>query len=260
MFQIHGWRILAVLLPAAAAPLGAQTDFYNLDKDRPLRTEDALPAKRGAFEVQLAPLALAQGREGELRYAPSVELKHGVLPGLDVSAGAHLRFEREGRETEAALGEIELSTLLNLWVEGVRLPAAAVRVTGLLPGSGDESARAELKGILSRGIAGPVRLHLNAGLIAGRAPPERWWGGAALDWVLPFRHTLLLAETWVGFPPEGDTRLHSGLGARRQLSPTLALDVGIGRDWRGERRDAWSLGLGVTHEFGLRRRNPGGAR
>lgn len=238
-------------------PLAGQTDFYNLDKDRPLRVEDAYATKRWAFELQASPLTLSQDREGVLRYAPSVELKHGLLPGVEVSAGSHLELERIGGETSSSLGSLELSSLANLWVESGALPATGVRLTGHLPLESDGSGWAEIRALATRGLVGRWRAHLNGALMAGAGRPGDWWAGASVDHVLPFHHTLLLLETWVADvrAPAGERAqrmVHTGAGLRRQLSPTLALDAGVGHGWRGADRKDWVITMGITHEFGIR--------
>ncbi len=242
-----------------AAPAGAQSDFYNLDKHRPLRVEDAYTAKQWAFEIQGSPLALTQERGGALRMSPHLELKHGLLPGMEISAGLGLDHVRDGGATETSLGSVELSSLVNLWVEGSALPAAGIRVTGHVPTSSDAHGHLELRGILTRTLGGPVRAHLNGALHLGADRAEDGWVGLALDRVLPFRHILLLAEGWLSFPREGSRTLHTTAGARYQLSPTLVLDTGVGRGWTGSRRSAWELTFGITHEFGIRARIPGGS-
>jgi hypothetical protein len=248
----------AVLLMPATAE--AQTDFYNLDHGRPLRVEDAYTTKRWAFELQVSPFSLSQERSGALRFAPSIELKHGLLPGLEVSVALGAENVREGSESSLTFEDVEASALLNLWVEGPRIPAAGIRVTGSVPTTSDRSSALEVRGILTRGLVGPVRGHLNAAAIVGADRPEDWWAGAALDYVLPFRHTLLLAEGWVASVTEGKSRVHSGVGARTQLTPTLLVDAGIGRDWSGDSRADWSITLGVTYEFGVRALLPGADR
>lgn len=244
----------AVLLGALLAfpgpdRLEAQTDFYNLDKDRPLRVEDAFATKRWAFELKASPLTLVRDRGGTVHYAPSLELKHGLLPGMELSAGYH-------RDHRA----VEISSLLNLWIEAHRLPALGLRVTALVPTEGERSSYLEIKGLVTRTLAGPVRAHINGGLLAGGGRSEDWWAGMALDWVLPFQHLLLLADTWVATPASGERDVYSGGGVRLQLSPTLVLDTGGRRSWTGELGDRWKLTLGLTHEFGVRALIPGGPR
>lgn len=264
--------LLAMSLPGAVA---SQTDFYNLDKDRPLRVEDAYASKRYAFELKGSPLTLSQDRDRTLRYRPELELKYGLLPGLDVSAGAKLGADRPAMGgTRRADTELELSSLLNLTVETRWLPALGVRVTGHVPLEGDHGTTVELKGMATRTLGGPIRAHLNGAWVLGDDPAEEWWAGLALDYVLPFHHTLLLAETYIAaaaapdWGPEGtvmadprsDTRVHSTVGVRYQASPTLAVDAGVGRSWTGSPGPDWKITLGLTYEFAVRALMPGARR
>lgn len=252
--------IAAVLAPFTGAPAAAQTDFYNLDKERPLRVEDAYSTKRWAFEVQLSPLTLSQDRSGGLSYQPALELKHGFLPGMEVSVGTGWNSYRMAGASESRLSDVDLSALANLWVEGSWLPAAALRVTSHLPTESEGAASLEVKGILTRSIFGPVRLHVNGAAVMGEHRTEDWWAGAALDYVLPFQHTLLMVDSWVASPAEGERQVHSTAGLRYQLGSTVNLDAGVGRSWTGAVGDDWALTLGVTHEFGVRSLMPGGVR
>lgn len=255
--------LLATAIPDAAA---SQTDFYNLDKDRPLRVEDAYATKRYAFELKGSPLTLSQDRDRTLRYRPELELKHGLLPGLEVSAGAKLGADRPAvGGTQRIDTDLELSSLLNLTVETRWLPALAVRVTGHLPLEGDHGSTVELRGLASRTIGGPVRAHLNGGWVLGDDAREEWWAGLALDYVLPFRHTLFLAETYLAemaetAPETSSTRVHSTVGLRYQASPVLAMDAGIGRSWTGSPATDWMITMGLTYEFAVRALMPGARR
>jgi hypothetical protein len=251
--------LVAGALLVGTGPSEAQTDFYNLDKDRPLRVEDAYATKRYAFEWQVAPLQLSEMSDGRLVYAPSLELKHGLLPGLEVSAGTNLNLERFAGEMTTGLGDVELSALLNLFIETRTLPAVGVRATGHIAVNADHESTFEIKGLATRGLSGPVRLHVN-GAYVFNDPLERWWAGAALDYVLPFHHTLLLLETYLSLPQEGTAQVHSTAGFRYQLTPTLGLDAGVGRSWRGERAQEWVLTFGLTREFGVRALMPVGRR
>jgi hypothetical protein len=252
--------LTTMMAPAAAR---AQTDFYNLDKDRPLRVEDAYATKRHAFELKMSPLTLSQARDRTLQYRPSVELKHGLLPGMDVSAGLKLGVDRpQLGGTARSDTELELSSLLNLTTETRFLPALGLRLTGHIPLEGDHGSSLEVRGLATRSLGGPIRAHVNGGWSLGDEPAERWWAGLALDYVLPFRHTLLLAETYVAERSLAETaeagvegrghRVHSTAGFRYQVSPTLALDAGAGRSWTGDAGQDWLLTLGLTYEFGVR--------
>ncbi len=251
---------LACLTPLAAR---AQTDFYGLDKYRPLRVEDAFSAKRHAFEFQFAPLGLAQGRAGDLAYTPSVELKHGLVPGLEVSAGWGYDVVRADGRTRTGVSEVDVSALLNLWVEGRRLPAAGLRVSGHLPARDGQHSSVEVKGLLTRSLGGPVRLHVNGAAVFGDEAHDDAWLGLAVDWVLPFHHTLLLAETWANQPSDEalDRTVHSSVGVRYQATPTLVIDAGLGRSWTGPvSAEEWTLTVGLSREFGVRGLMPGERR
>lgn len=250
------WLRLAIPTLCAltiARPAAGQTDYYNLDKQRPLLVEDAYATERYAFEFQAAPLTLS-GAPGVLVYAPSLELKHGLFPGMELGAGVDANVVRRDGESSGSLGELELSTLYNLNSETLGLPAFGVRVTGHVPLESDGSASLEVKGILTRVLGGPWRGHVNGAALLGGGAEERWWAGLALDRVLPFRSLLLLAETWYAEPREADAdgRVHSAVGLRYQLTPYTGIDAGAGRDWTGSEAMDWRLTFGVTTAVGFR--------
>jgi hypothetical protein len=246
---------LAVAAAAAfaASPTLAQTDYYNLDKSRPLRVEDAYATERYAFEVQAAPLTLSHA-SGVLLYAPSLELKYGILPGMEMSAGVEAQVTRRDSETSGRISEVELSALYNLNSETLRIPALGVRVTGHVPLEDGESPSVELKGTVTRVLGGVWRAHINGAAVLGEDVESRWWTGLALDYVLPFRSLLLLGETWYSHPrvSDADGRVHSAAGFRYQLTPRTSLDLGAGRDWAGTDRVDWRVTLGVTTAEGFR--------
>ena len=243
----------------ASSPASAQTDFYNLDKDRPLRVEDAYAGKLRGLELKVSPFDFSRLGTGRWEMEPQVELKAGILPGFEVSAGLHPTLRRLDGRTESNAGSAEFSALANLWMEGPRFPAAALRVTAHLPvdrGSAglaheeDHGSYGEVRGILTRSLGGPFRAHLNAAAVVGDTEEQGWFGGA-VDWVLPFHHTLLLAEGWRNVVDEGEATLHAGAGVRTQLTPTLAMDAGAGRDLTGPSEGRWRVRMGVTWEFGI---------
>lgn len=252
------WILVAAGGAWTASPASAQTDYYNLDKSRPLLVEDAYATERYAFELQLAPLTFS-GAPGALFYEPSLELKYGILPGMELSGGVGAHLTRSGGETTGSIDEVEISSLYNLNSETLGVPAFGVRVTGHLPLEDDESASVEVKGILTRVIGGPLRAHANGAWVLGEDQAERWWAGLALDWVLPFRSLLFLGETYYAHPDEAgaDGRIHSAAGLRYQLGPRTGLDFGAGRDWSGEGTLDWHVTFGLTTALGFRSLMPG---
>lgn len=247
--------VCALALAAATLtpdPAVAQTDYYNLDKSRPLRVEDAYASERYAFELQLSPLTLS-GSPDVLFYEPSLELKYGVLAGMELSAGVEGSVTRRDGNTDGRLGVIELSALYNLNSETLGIPALGIRVTGHVPVDDQENTSLELKGILTRVLGGSWRAHANGGWVFGEAG-ERWWTGVALDYVLPFRSLLLLGETYYAQPEEdgGDGRVRSAAGLRYQLGPRTGVDLGVGRDWSGADPVDWHVTVGLTTALAFR--------
>jgi hypothetical protein len=244
-------RLAVVGLALASAfwarDASAQTDYYNLDKGRPLRVEDAYATERYAVELQAAPLALS-GTPGVLHYAPSLELEYGLLPGMELSLSAEAEWTRTGGESSGGLRALEISTLFNLNSETLGVPAFGVRVTGHLPVADEESVSAEVRGIVTRVLGGSWRGHVNGAWTLGEDAPERWWAGVALDYVLPFRSLLLLAETYYTHAraEDGEGRVHSAAGLRYQLGPRTGMDLGAGRDWTGTEQQDWYLTFGLT--------------
>jgi hypothetical protein len=246
---------LGALVLGGGSGVQAQTDFHGLDKGRPLRVEDAFASKFRSLELKASPLSLLRTPGAEVAWHPSLELKAGLFPGLEASVGI------EGISDP----ELEISALLNLWREGVRAPAAGLRVVAHAP-FGDEPSSLEVRGMLTRSLGGPFRVHVNGGAVRS-ADETTPWVGTAFDWVLPFRHTLLLGEVWTQsdtrlemMVPEGGLgtavenrirALHAMGGFRFQQSATTVVDAGVGHTWRDGASGEWTLRVGLTREFGL---------
>jgi hypothetical protein len=255
-------RNLALTLLATgliAAPAAAQTDYYNLDKDRPTRVEDAYTTKQYAWEFKLVPLTLIGQPDGSTAYQPELELKYGLLPGFDVEAGASVPLSPLTGDIGAGNVELDVSAMLNLTVETRSLPALGVRATMHAVPALDDPLSFELKAMATRTLFQYVRLHLNGAVGLGDERHEDWWAGAALDYTLPFDGVLFLVSGYAARmnrdhfgDPADDLRWHTDAGLRYQMTPTLALDAGLGRSWSGPGGDEWRLTLGLAHEFGVR--------
>src|SRR5688500_8454300 len=64
-------------------PLAAQIDYRNLDDHRPVRTEDAYPIERYAFEL-LVPYEYENEQAGDALHVITPELGYGVLANTQV--------------------------------------------------------------------------------------------------------------------------------------------------------------------------------
>lgn len=253
----------ALLALCLAAPLAAQTDYYNTDAHRPVRVEDAFAVERHAFEAQLAPLRLEREQGGVYTWQVEPELAYGILPRTQVEIAFPLRYVDAGSGSgTAALAGIHLSALHNLNAETTTLPAFAVAADVALAAGGLAADRtyASLKGIATRTLPG-VRFHLNGQYTFGAAPAagesageaSRWMAGIAADHSVPFKSTLLTADVFAEQPLPAGAELAwtAEAGVRYQTSPQFSVDAGVGRRFAGERQ-GWFVTLGMAHSFALR--------
>jgi hypothetical protein len=262
----------AILLSLAfvARPVGAQTDYYNLDKNRPARVEDALSVERYAFELKLATLRLERESGGVYHWGIDPELAYGILPRTHVEVGfpyAVIDGGEAGRRS--GLSGIELSLFHSLNVETRTLPALAVRGDLVFPVgslSGDRTYPA-ITGIGTRTFRW-ARLHLNAQYTFGdsaegaEVPDDaivvtgeevsRWLVGVAADRAFPLSSFLLVGDVYARQPLHDDdpVQWNAGLGLRYQVNPYLAVDAGLGHRLTGGA--GWYITFGTAYAFGAR--------
>jgi hypothetical protein len=265
-----GYRIGvgAALAAALGGPAAAQTDYYNTDKGRPVRVEDAYPVERHAFELQIAPLRLERTGGGVYSWEVAPEVAWGVLPRTQFELAFPLAHVDAGAARNASgLAGIELSALYNLNNESRTLPALAIAADVLLPvgGLGPDRAYPTLKGIATRTFS-RARFHANAEYTLGPDAGEgeevgeasRWMAGIAVDRTFPIRSILVTADLFAERALDRDESLSwtAEAGLRYQTSPQFNVDLGIGRRFAGEEQ-GWSFSVGVAHAFALRTLLPG---
>jgi hypothetical protein len=257
--------LLAGALALCAAALPAQTDYRNLDDERPVRTEDAWPIERRAFEW-MAPFRYARhsGR-GELEFTP--ELMWGAFANGMV--GAKLPLVTTDRLGDAALAGPRLFALLSLNAETRSLPGLALRADAILPG-GEAAGEATL--VTAKAIAtrtwGRLRTHVNALVTLGDAAnapmadaPGRWSATVAADWSFVRQSTLVIAELATERPLGSDVQQWEvAVGLRRQLTPSLVLDVGMARGIGGHAGPDLAFTAGISRTFSIGTPSVRGAR
>ena len=256
--------------------LNAQVDYFNLDDERPVAIEDALPIERYAFELQLAPVRVEGERDGSKLWSVTPELGYGILPRTDLTLHVPLAL-RDGQapaEDASGVAGLEIVLFHNLNLETRTLPALAVSAGTAFPvgGLAGESTRATVKAIATRSFTGPrrgMRIHANAEVTFGNEAEAdeieidatRWRAGLALDRTFVFQSFLIVGNVYADRPlVEGaDTRWVAGAGIRYQVSPRFAIDAGLERRLGDEGPD-WAFTFGTANAFALRSLIPIGAR
>lgn len=252
------------LITASATSLSAQTDYYNTDRGRPLQVEDAHTTERYAMELKLAPVRLERAGGGVYTWGVDPEIAYGILPRTQVEIGLPVAYREAGAQRQFGIAGLELSLMHNLNAETEGLPALALRADVVAPVGNLAPSRAypSLTGIVTRTYTWG-RVHLNGTLTAGRTIDasgvdtgvdelSRWLVGGAVDRTFPLRSTLLTAELYARKPliAASPVEYATGVGTRHQISPTVALDAGIGRRLTGDAA-GWYVTFGSAYAFSV---------
>lgn len=241
--------LAAILVASFPASVAAQTDYRNLDDERPLVTEDAYPLERGAIEGML-PYTFERASTGDL-------FAHLVAPELAFGLNnAQLSFKWPFMfGSDAAIRSLgpRLGLLYNPFTQPRRWPALALRIDGaLIEGSdGALDGRVTGKAILTRSF-GATRLHANGAFTAGpEAPATGVEFPARTTYTLAIDRTIWRRSLWVGAEVGGvqktsdsPTDLLLGAGLRWQWTPLDVIDLGV------RSADEQELTIGLTHVLG----------
>lgn len=249
-------------------PAAAQIDYRNLDDHRPVRTEDAYPIERFAFELIL-PYEYENGLGGEQLHVTVPELSYGVLANTQIGLKLPLVARHEPSGTDWGLAGPRLFALYNVNTEGRWLPALAVRADLAVPlgNLADDNAQLAVKGIATRSW-GLTRVHVNGAVTfgAGAARPvdvaeSKWAVSFAADRTLLRQSLLLVGELGIFKAMSGaPTEVTAAGGVRYQLTPTMVLDAGISRRLVANAGPDLGLTVGLSHAFALAGLLPGGPR
>jgi hypothetical protein len=249
-------------------PAAAQIDYRNLDDHRPVRTEDAYPIERFAFELIL-PYEYENGLGGEQLHVTVPELSYGVLANTQIGLKLPLAARHEPSGTDWGLAGPRLFALYNVNTESGWLPALAVRADFAVPlgNLAGDNPQVTFKGIATRSW-GRTRLHVNGavtlGAAAGRPVVDaepKWVVSLAADRTLLRQSLLLVGELGVVKATSGaPTEVTAAGGIRYQLTPTLVLDAGVSRRLVADAGPDLGLTVGLSHAFTFAGLLPGGPR
>lgn len=234
-------------------PAAAQEDFRAAD--RPLRVEDAFPAKHREWELE-AGLLGGWGEEDEIEGV--VELKVGAFPNGQAGVELHGGRASSDGDDAAGLESAALHLLYNLNRETWRAPAFAARLEAGTPGAGDLGREAwawTATAIATRSFD-RLRAHANVGRTWADADDggDFWRAGIALDYPIGLFGRSLLGDVYAEIPADdGDARVWTTVGSRWQLTNDVVLDLGV-----GTRLDRWADGessvelvVGISRVFGI---------
>ena len=253
-----------LLATAAASNASAQTDYYNTDRGRPVQVEDAYTTERYAMELKLAPVRLERAGGGVYNWGVDPEIAYGILPRTQIELGLPLAYREVGGLRQSGIAGLELSAMHNFNAETETWPALALRADLLAPVGNVAPSRAypSVTGIATRTLSWG-RVHLNGTVTAGSAigapatdtetdELSRWLIGGAVDRTFPLRSTLVTAELYGRKPliDRASVEYTTGIGARHQVSPTLALDAGVGRRLNGDAA-GWYVTFGSAYAFSV---------
>jgi hypothetical protein len=252
---------IALALALISSGAGAQTDFYNTDRGRPLTVEDAMVIERRAIELQLIPLRVQRVGPGMTAWGTAPEIAFGILPRTQLEFAAPIRFVDAGAMGRPVTGGagVEVEVLHQLNTETQLWPALAVGAGVHVPGGAFGPARtlSTVRAAATRTLPWG-RVHLNYAFTPGEAlaasdigaDEPRWLGGIAVDRTLPLRQLLFGFDVTAeeSLLDDGKITWRSGFGVRRQVASRLAMDAGVFRRLSGGAPE-WGFTLGGALAF-----------
>ena len=262
------YRFLLVMfvLSAGARAAAAQSDaFYNTDRGRPMRIEDALAIPRFALDVYLAPELRGITDAGTIGLRPGLAL--GLVPRTQIELDVPVVVPTG--DGSASVAGVRLAAQHNLNVERRSIPALAVEAAMLFPVGSVINAHPALRGLVTKGFRWG-RLHVNSEATFGDEPPptdgsdllSRWESGVAVDRSFPRQATLLAFEVVARRPMavvDGAPEWQTGLGGAYQLTPRVSIDGAAAYTFNGDRR-RWTISAAVTRQFAVPGLWPGAGR
>ena len=243
---------------AGQGPAQAQIDYRNLDDHRPVRTEDAYPVERYAFDLLLS-YEYQNSAGDRAAHVFSPELGYGVLANTQIGVRLPLAVLDTGEGSDWGFAGPRLFGLYNFNTESPGLPALSIRAdlslpVGHLSGS---ATQLTLKGIATRGW-GLARLHVNGTVRLGRTAgvssvggEPRWSLSVAGDRTFIRQSLLVIGELGVLDPSGEPGSVLVSLGLRYQLTPSLVLDGGLSRQIASDTGPNTGLTVGLSHVFAI---------
>jgi hypothetical protein len=239
------------------AALGS--DHNNIDKERPLRFDDAYSIAYRSFEFQNG-MRLDTFNRSRPVYNFRSELQYGFAKNKDFSIGLEPSISTDGGKLVGNV--VELSYFEGISREIGNNPGFGYRIDAGLPVSGGVGTEFRVRGILTKTLSHYDKLHLNLDHYHSTSPlpgVRQMRFGAILGYSKPMGYPkafdqTLLAELGIEQAVASGSGYNSwmGLGIRRQLSATGVIDLGVQFDISRVSSEPYSplkLTLGYSFNF-----------
>lgn len=229
---------MVFLASLALAGSAFATDHNNIEKERPLRFDDAYSIAYRSIEFQNGFRFDTFNRERPV-YNFRSEVQYGFAKNKDFSVSLEPTYSAADGKTRLSVGEFS-------YFEGIRreigdAPALGYRVEVGLPLDGTRrGVETRLRGILTKSLHQYDKIHVNLDLsysTSQNAGERSMTVGGILGYSSPIGYpkhfnTTLLAEFGVEQSRLDAGRVNGwlGVGMRRQMSPTSVFDIGFQTD------------------------------
>lgn len=249
--------MILALAVVGSPTLAAQTDYRNLDGERPTFIADAYPIERWAFELS-TPWRFERSASAGSVHVFGAELSYGILRNGQVGIELPLSAVNHGPQTTWGLAGVRAFGLYNLTTESGSWPAVSLRGDLAFPVGvhGGDATRGGVQLLATRSY-GAQRIHANLSAAAGPDAGAvieslpRWSAGVALDRTFIRESLLLIGELYaLRHAADEPTQTVASIGARWQLTPTLVVDGGLGRRLSSTGPDV-TVTLGLSHAFAV---------
>ena len=252
-------KAIATTIGIVCISIAIGSDHNNLEKDRPLRFDDAYSTAYRSFEFQ-AGFGLDTFQRSKPVYNFKFEIQYGVAKNKDISIGLDPYFTSESGKLVG--NAIDLSYFEGVSREIGNNPAFGYRIDAGIPISGGEGAEFRVRGILTKTLVHYDKIHLNIDYLqttSGSSGDRRSRMGAIVGYSNPIGYPTrfdrtLLAEFGIeqGMTTGSVYNSWIGIGFRSQTSPTSVLDFGFQVDMgkgSGELKSPLRVSVGYTRSF-----------
>ena len=252
--------LLALVAPAAVAQASPVVDNANLDLQRPLRLEDALPVAEDTVILETGLQFVDEHRDTNHVLMP-FRAVWGAAPHLQLEAGTYVASDPHDLKGQSRPGDVQLGALSNFVQETKDRPALSGKATVNVPSGGDSNGfDFGVEGLVTKSFD-RLSLHANAGLTFLAGEPDndrtsRWDAvvGAShpVDW-FEGTPTTFIADFYVAQSRQehGDELVGVEVGTRHQLDSKTVLDVGLGHDIDGAPGERDNARITVGLSFGI---------